>query len=52
METVETEKDPEKQRLLPRGMQISRETAAVLEGISQEATWRCPICSEGNARQK
>lgn len=44
-ETVETEKDPEEQRLLPRGPQISKETAAVLEGISQESTWRCPICN-------
>lgn len=52
VETVETEKEPEEQRLLPRGPHISKETAAVLEGISQETTWRCPICNRRNVRQK
>ena len=45
VETGETDPAPEEQRLLPRGPQISKETAAVLEGISQEANWRCPICN-------
>ena len=38
------EVEPEQQQLLPSKPTISRETAAVLEGISNPAEWRCPIC--------